>query len=239
MNPDLVYIVRGGENEELRYSLRSVAENLPHATVWLVGGAPKWVRNVDRLGFQEWEGPGAKWRNIVNGLAVAADSALISDRFVYMNDDQFVMWPQQRMPVYHGGWLSERIRERANSRHVRGFGATARVLEMLGAHPLPYLNYELHVPLEMNRDGLADAIKMARTLPKSMTTGAALHVRTLYGNLYGIDGEFLEDPKIRTSHANLERAFLSTNDRSFKAEKVGAFIRDAFPNPCKYEEETT
>jgi hypothetical protein len=45
--PDVVYVVRpGNRNEELRYSLRSIAAHLPHRRVWLAGFCPSWVRNI-------------------------------------------------------------------------------------------------------------------------------------------------------------------------------------------------
>ena len=44
---DLVYIVcPGDQNEELRYSLRSVARNLPGRRVWIFGHTPPWVTGV-------------------------------------------------------------------------------------------------------------------------------------------------------------------------------------------------
>ena len=40
---DIVYNCRPGkQNEELRYSIRSVMENLPHDNLWVVGGKPEW-----------------------------------------------------------------------------------------------------------------------------------------------------------------------------------------------------
>lgn len=38
---DLVYIVKNSEvNEDLRYSLRSVAKFVPHNKIWIVGYKP-------------------------------------------------------------------------------------------------------------------------------------------------------------------------------------------------------
>ena len=40
---DVVYCVKDDpDNEELRYSLRSL-KNLPHQKVWIYGGGPKWL----------------------------------------------------------------------------------------------------------------------------------------------------------------------------------------------------
>ena len=41
---DIVYFVKEWPtNEELHYSLRSVAKNMPHKRVWIFGGHPKGV----------------------------------------------------------------------------------------------------------------------------------------------------------------------------------------------------
>ena len=37
-----VYICKDGENEELRYSIRSVLKNTKDAVIWVVGGKPNW-----------------------------------------------------------------------------------------------------------------------------------------------------------------------------------------------------
>ena len=46
---DLVYVVRDGANPELRYSLRSVAVNLPHDRVWIVGHVPAWITGCETV----------------------------------------------------------------------------------------------------------------------------------------------------------------------------------------------
>ena len=46
---DAVYYVRPGDrNDELRYSLRSLA-NLPHDRVWIVGHTPPWVTGIESI----------------------------------------------------------------------------------------------------------------------------------------------------------------------------------------------
>ena len=39
---DLVYICKPGDNEELRYSIRSAVKNLKFDNLYLVGGKPDW-----------------------------------------------------------------------------------------------------------------------------------------------------------------------------------------------------
>ena len=37
---NFIYICRVGENEELRYSIRSVLNSFPEANIWVIGGKP-------------------------------------------------------------------------------------------------------------------------------------------------------------------------------------------------------
>ena len=61
---DLVYIVKNSEvNEDLRYSLRSVAKFVPHDKIWIVGYKPSWVQNVEYLPVPQ--NLGSKWKNLI------------------------------------------------------------------------------------------------------------------------------------------------------------------------------
>ena len=89
--PDVVYVVRpGDDNEELRYSLRSVAKNAPHRDVWIVGTVPSWTQNVKGLPLTAAD---EKFANQRQSLTAAAGEKGISDPFVLFNDDMFVMEP--------------------------------------------------------------------------------------------------------------------------------------------------
>ena len=95
---DVVYFVRkGDQNEELRYSLRSLV-NLPHRKVWIVGHTPAWVTGVESIPgnvFRE------KWWNVVDNLRLAA-LHVKAEQFVVMNDDIFLMRPPSLAPCYRG-----------------------------------------------------------------------------------------------------------------------------------------
>src|SRR5690606_40329879 len=106
---DVVYLVRpGNRNEELRWSLRTLV-NLPHDRVWIVGHLPNWIdrHKVQYLRTEQYE---LKHTNTLNNLATACDHSDISDRFVLMNDDFFVLQPVDQL---------DRKSTRLNSSHVK------------------------------------------------------------------------------------------------------------------------
>ena len=69
---DIVYILKndiGTGSDELRYSLRSVAENFPVRYVWFVGGVPEGFK-PDKTIKHEQRG-GTKWERAKSSLIEA------------------------------------------------------------------------------------------------------------------------------------------------------------------------
>ena len=58
---DVVYILKNDiKTDEIRYSLRSIEQNLPHKNVWFVGGQPAGLKPDKALpmkqkGILKWE----------------------------------------------------------------------------------------------------------------------------------------------------------------------------------------
>ena len=86
---DLVYICRSGDNEELRYSIRSMVANVPHDNLWVVGGKPSWYIGKHIPVKQSDD----KYDNARNNLKAIVESSEISDRFILVNDDFYVTKP--------------------------------------------------------------------------------------------------------------------------------------------------
>jgi hypothetical protein len=103
---DLVYICRDGDNEELRYSIRSAVANLPHDNIWIVGGKPDWYTG----NFIRTKQNGLKFDNARNNLNTACRKYEISSDFVLMNDDFYFMDKIDKIEMFHGGRLIDKIR---------------------------------------------------------------------------------------------------------------------------------
>jgi hypothetical protein len=225
--PDVVYVVRPGEkNEELRYSIRSVIANLPHRKVWISGYCPKWLTGVGHIN------PGIKPGGHVSAkanLRAACEHPEVSEEFVYMNDDFFVMQPMDQIPVLHRGSLSEVVsRERMASSYQRAMGKTLAILRKQGiAEPLMY---DMHAPMTVTKTGMLAAL--------ALCSYPMIQERTIYGNIQGIGGEKRRNHKIRRQDNGWQSwPFLSTNDHTFRSLPVGEHIRGAFRSPSPYETE--
>lgn len=221
---DVVYPCRFGENPELRYSLRSLA-NLPHDRVWIFGGAPAWARAA----VVPTDQSRTKYANTTGALHAACLHEEVSDPFVLMNDDFYIMRPVPEVPALNRGTVATVIAEyRArlyDSVYLRGMAETAALLERMGfADPL---SYELHIPLVVHKEAMLAAIEAGREL-------AVPHKRTIYGNIAGLGGEVTADVKVFAPDQPLPRgAWLSTDDRTYA--RVAPLLEWLFPDPSPYE----
>jgi len=107
---DVVYIVRPGENEELRFSLRSLV-HVPHGRVWIIGHRPAWVRGVEHVPTDQ--APltlATKRENAWANMRALAEHG--PEEFYYCEDDYHVIRPHPHgIPPWHRGPLAEHVAE--------------------------------------------------------------------------------------------------------------------------------
>lgn len=223
--PDIVYVVRESEdNEALRYSLRSLV-HLPHGKVFMSGYTPSWVRGVVSINREQDHAPDLANSN--TNLYAALIQPDLSDDFIVMNDDFFIMEPVESIPVLHQGSLDARIAAyRTDNRFEQAYSLirTKEWLEKNGYSSL--LSYELHMPMVYNRQKLLQVFH--RWQPYPLFT---LRPRTCYGNVYHLNGQEVNDAKDST---NKEDVFISAG-RDFNTSYTGQFVRSHFTNPSTYE----
>ena len=212
---DFVYICRAGDNEELRYSIRSVVSSFPEARIWVVGGKPDWYKGY-HIDVCQTE---SKYSNALNNLKAVCRSNEISYSFILMNDDFFILKNIKSIENFHGGLLEDKINNYISisgyTMYVRKLIATKNKLDSEGIkNPI---DYELHVPMIMEKGKLEFVLnKYSNYL-----------WRSIYGNLYNIKGETIEDVKLysNTKYANRSKPFsgqsifVSTEDKSFEIIK--------------------
>lgn len=227
---DAVYFVRPGDNnEELRWSLRSLT-NVPHRDVWIVGHKPPWVRNVGHLPVAA-PGNRTKWLQAVVALTEACRSGEIPDRFQLWNDDFFALKPTT-IPHWHKGPVEDYSRYgRVATNWKAGMQETVNLLHSWGIDRV--LDYELHVPMIIDKQLMAEALSRA-----ALHGLAALQRRTLYGNLHQIGGTLADDVGFGNQRGVPApgQVWVATNDNSFGTGEVGHHIRALFPDPSPYEE---
>ncbi len=235
---DVVWVCRTGSNEELRYSIRSVAANMPHENIVVVGGKPDWYTGkFVEVVTHDSDGRLSKnkYENTKNNIRQIIETTTISDDFILMNDDFYVMKPIDQLQYYHGGLLVDKIKTHnefaPNAGYTNVLRRTAQVLDAMGFEDP--LDYTLHIPMMFNKN------KLVKVLEQPIAS-----IRTLYGNMYRVGGRKMNDVKVhpkRNEYApkpfdykNEDSVFLSTADTTFPAVKKN-LLSPMFSKPSKYE----
>jgi hypothetical protein len=135
------------DNTELRYCLRSVEKHLTgYGDVFIIGAKPEWLRNVIHIPFDEGFSPQSyeKDRNIYNKIMAAIADNRVSDDFLFMNDDHFLLqnYEAGKFPYYCQGWLSEFMTVTEYKHTVRN---------TTEAFPGHLLYFDTHCPVVYNK----------------------------------------------------------------------------------------
>lgn len=228
---DILYPVRPGEdNEELRWSLRTLEANFPHRRVWIVGHKPSWVS--DEVGFIEGNLWGNAQMNVYNNIRIACEDDRLSARVGIWNDDFFVTEPMKTIKTEYRSTLREHIEtRRVQLQQEQWWPVSLRTtLLALQAHGFDDpLSYELHTPFVVNRKKMADTLNLFRYV----TPEAPPQWRTLYGNMNKMGGKRREADVKVYADGEIKKPFHSTIDRAFPL--YAKRFAKAYPRPSKYE----
>lgn len=240
---DVVYIFKespSNNSQELRYSLRSLA-NFPFGKVFLAGDKPSWVKNVDYIRVEQNKTKSENW---YKNMATVIKSEVLSDDFIMMNDDFFIMKQIKSIPNNHAGLMKEMIhkyesRYPDSSRYIDNMKKLYNLLKKNGCKKP--LSYELHTPMILNKRKVADLFEHSKKQ-------RLYQFRSYYGNYHNLGGEKCEDVKIflEPRHNDQEfnknpleylnrQLFLSTTGGSFNQGLAGKFIKDKFPSKSVFE----
>jgi hypothetical protein len=209
---DLVYICRNGQNEELRYSIRSAVKNLPHDKIWVVGGKPDWYTG----NYIQVNQTKNKYANARDNLRALTESEEISEFFVLMNDDFYIVNKISSVPYMHAKTLDEKIKARedlfSGNSYNKLLKATIRsISKRIDGKAI---DYELHVPMVMEKKKLRHVLKFPGLW------------RSIYGNIFNVGGVEMKDVKVYEESSvfypnsykldNITSDYLSSSDDSFK-----------------------
>jgi hypothetical protein len=227
---DFAYICKVGQNEELRYSIRSVLCSFPDANIWVVGGKPDWYCG----NYIEVKQVGHMYTNMFNNLKAIYDSNQISNNFILMNDDFFIMDKVKKIDYFYGGTLDEKIESYkdmiGSSSYVTRLSDTNNRLRKYKIESP--IDYEMHIPFPMEK----------KKLKKILESEYKYLVRSMYGNLNSVGGKKVKDVKLYShgglikksfDYENNKTKFLSTTDESFF--QILEMLKEKFSTPSSCE----
>lgn len=212
---------------ELRYSLRSIEKNLSGFDRVFIAGetVPDWLTNVVHLPIKDDPKRVPDW-NIMNKVSNADG---ISENFLFINDDHFIMKPYQveTFPNYYHSTLDIYCRRRGRD----GYGYRAiNTKNWLVEQGLKLLHFDIHYPIIYN-------LKAFREVMDKVPWDKEKHgfiVKSLYGNYMKLPGTYTYDNK--TSKIDPRLPVFSTYPHM--TISLMNYLKAILPKPSRFEKTT-
>lgn len=224
----IVYPLGNGSrlnDAELRYSLRSVEKNLSgYGKVFIVGRKPTWIHNITYIEAKDqFEVPD---RNIMTKIMKACESPEVSETFLYMNDDHFLMheFEIDKFPFFY----SETIEAYLQRRGMDGYGQRVRnTYDYLSKNDLPTKYFDSHTPILIEKKRFKEIMNKVDWNKKY-----GFVIKSLYANSLKIEGQLEKDHKSESTPRKNDPVY-STTPKPKAA--VTRFLSEVFNKKSRYE----
>jgi len=231
-----------GCHEELRYTLRSIDQNLKGfcklfiATIspppWLTDFI--WVRIEDKY-------PDNKDGNIMRKIVRACHREDLDERFIFWSDDQVIIKEKSisDIPIVKGN--RNIFIKHSDNKWNRKLFETGKLLKDLG---LPTIFYDTHVPQPMNKQKAIDTFQgLSRTHPAIINTwhfNMVIYPEVPIMNMDEVkitcEMAYPKDAIKRIIAENPNKFWLGYNDVGWNGG-VKQFMKEAFPNQSRFEKD--
>lgn len=209
---------------ELKYSLRSVEKFLSgYDRVFIVGRLPKWL-NEKKVIFIPLEDGTKKQLNIYLKI-IAAIEAGISRRFMFWNDDHFLLQPleAEKLKYLYDNTIEHHFNKR-EGKYKTAIGNTTR-----GNF------YDVHTPIIYNG-------QVFKNVVGCLDWSKEYAIKSSYCNrLHFLDTEEIDDLKIEFQYSYQElkenikdRLFFSTGDHAW-GSGMKKLLNELYPNKSSFE----
>lgn len=219
-------------DNELRYALRSIQMRLSNwRNVYIVGNKPpKWSKDLIHVPFpDQYKYPA---RNIFAKVMKACKLQDVSENFLFMNDDHFLLqnFDATKFPFFYKGFLKEDLSNLTDYRYT----IENTIKQLNGTHPLK--NFDTHTPILYNKKKFVEIMDLY-----NWDTPHAFAIKSLYCNVQNIVGVYEPDIKIRRAKTtemlipflNGKKVF-SVDDTALNYDLMNYF-ETLFPEKSKYE----
>jgi hypothetical protein len=221
-------------DKELRYTLRSVEKHLSgYGDIFIIGECPNWLQNVVHIPATEGDKTYEKERNIWNKIMLAYQDERVSNDFLFMNDDHFLLQDYQagKFPFYAYGFLSDYL-----TREDQYKNTLQNTFDQFGDN----LYFDIHCPIVYNKAALT-VMNELWSWPEKW----GYCIKTLYcifkAGVDGLQAEHIPDLKIsealpasRIRELISGRPWFSMNNRA-REGSIETVLQELYPIPSKYE----
>ncbi len=215
---------------ELRFTLRGIEQFLFNVgQVFIIGTCPKWLNmgEVIHIPFEEKDHYRFLTRNIHQKIETACNDKRVSEDFLFMNDDHFLLraFDARNFPYHHTGpsWLGrgKYLQTMADTRQLLGEGIN---------------NYDTHAPVLINKQKYLHTVALA-----DWKKHFGYCIKTMYCVMNNISGEYYPDLKLNRPLSTYEvaeqvtgRPYFSIGDKALNNE-MKDYLNILYPKPSKYE----
>lgn len=223
----VIYTIGQGsiwDNNELRYSLRSLALCKGVSEVIIAGYCPEWVNRSAVTHIYVGDEYSCAHKNILHKILTAAKEC--SGDFVVMSDDHILLrcFDFDHLPLYHKGLVKD---EHENTYQI-SLSDTARFLQKEG---LPWYATNLHFPKLYTREAYNRCLTLFHD---SFAYRYGLEPSVLIGNVQiamGMQYKYHKDNKTETPKAGAAFCSLMPN----VSQRMSEFLADRFPKKSIFE----
>jgi hypothetical protein len=222
------------KNVELRYCLRGIEQRLRGVgNIFIIGYKPDWVIKCIHIPAEDDPRNRFRDRNIMNKMVAACKDSRVSKDFLMVHDDHFLLgyYCADMFPYYHCGPL------------VPGQGQYGKTkqntISLLNEWDFMETinNYDTHCPILFNKEKFMRSVALA-----DWSKWYGYCMKTLYCVLNGIEGEYMDDIKIRMPlrHAKImeqikDRKWFSIGDRCCSEYGMKDVLQELYPDKSKNE----
>lgn len=249
---DILYVIGRGskhDNEELRFSLRSIAKNGKNiGRVFIVGYPPEFV-NIDNVTIIDCgDMYKRKHKNILKCIEVAITKSDIggeSGEFLLSSDDHFYIKPTDfnNYPIYYKGELPKTVNADNKTSFSYRF-SLVETRELLEKNGMPSHNFSWHGNTHFNAHFFrCHLLALAQSAYNETECGVEPTCLMLNAMYKDKPFEFVrrEDNKTAEVHSRAElldmikdRECISVYDIGYE-HGVRRYLKELFPDKCKYE----
>jgi hypothetical protein len=241
---DVVYLLGTGsiwDNNEIKYSLRSLQKYAKGIrNIYIIGEKPDFLdySQVKHFPFEETSKRGNQ--NIAEKVYFASTIEELSDNFIFINDDHFLLKPTQldEIPYYA---KNKTLRESVHPE--QRFHWYPRILintdKVLSSQGYSTYHFDVHTPIVYNKQKFQEVYLHFKS---EIETGAGMVVKSMYSNYFGIQPIPYNDCKINkeVSYSRLtpyleDKFVFSIGDEILRNGEFKQWMVDNYPNKSKFE----
>ncbi len=221
---DVLYPVGTGSrwnNQEIKFSLRSIEKHLTnYGKIYVIGERPN-LQNINFIPLKDGKHPGL---NIWNKVLTACQSD-ISENFLFFNDDHFLLqnFDACTFPYYCNSTLEAYVKNRGNDLYGR---IAKNSLSFLQDRQLPTKFFDIHYPMRINKNRFLELNSQLKP------TVDGYIMKSLYANFIQAEGTEIRDCKMKvipTEHFKCFSTFPGV------VEGLQDFMKRNYPKKSIYE----